>query len=264
MNTVLNLRGVSFIRGHRAILRDLSWTVEAGQHWVLLGPNGSGKTSLLNLIMGYQWPSAGAIELLGHRFGTTDLRLLRRHVGWVSAALSDWLGRHHGHRPAWEVVAAGALGAIGSHPHSDEPTRRSAFAWLAAFGLAGREETPYQLLSQGERQRTLLARAWLASPRLLILDEPCAGLDLSGREQLLTALNRLAAQPDSPTLIYVTHHPEEVIPVITHALLLRAGEVLAQGPKTAVIAPAELGRLFDLPVEVQWRGGRPWVTVQPL
>ncbi|MCL6563666.1 MAG: ABC transporter ATP-binding protein [Firmicutes bacterium] len=262
MNSVLSLSHVTLVQHGRTLLKDVSWTVAPGQHWALLGPNGAGKTSLLNIIMGYQWPTSGTVEVLGRRFGQADLRQLRTEIGWVSASLVDWLAAHHGKDSVREVVASGRFASIGLY-QAISPTLDSAVEEaLELFALTDRSATPFRHLSQGERQRAILARAWMAQPKLLILDEPASGLDLPGRETLLQVVERLTHSSPHPTLLYVTHHPEELIPEISHVLLLRAGEVLGAGPKGEWITDAHLTRLFGLAVRVWWEEGRPWIMAR--
>jgi len=260
VSEILSLTQVSLRRAGRPLLHDVTWTVWSGQHWAMLGPNGAGKTSLLNIIMGYQWPSSGQVEVLGRRFGHADLREMRTEVGWVSASLADWLSSHHGGDTVLEVVAGGKFASIGLYRELSPELAKAALQALELFSLTDRAVSPFVSLSQGERQRVMLARAWLAEPRLLVLDEPCSGLDLPGREALLKTLQRLMTLDDGPTLLYVTHHPEEVVPAVTHVLLLRQGQVLVQGPKTECLTAENLSQLFGLAVSISWHGGRPWLV----
>lgn len=262
MNTILSLSHISLVQHGRTLLKDVSWTVSSGQHWALLGPNGAGKTSLLNIIMGYQWPTSGTVEVLGRRFGQTDLRQLRTEIGWVSASLVDWLAGHHGKDSVREVVASGRFASIGLYQAISPSLNAAVDEALELFALTAQAATPFRHLSQGERQRAILARAWMAQPQLLILDEPASGLDLPGRETLLQVVERLTHSSRHPTLLYVTHHPEELIPEISHVLLLRAGEVLGAGPKAEWITDAHLTRLFGLAVRVFWDEGRPWIMAR--
>lgn len=257
---VIRMENVSFLHP-QVILHDVNWTVSRNQHWVIIGNNGSGKTTLLNVINGYVWPTQGAVEVLGQRFGEVDLRDLRRQIGWVSAAFGERVYSSHPTDAAIDVVASGKFASIGLY---DRPTAQDverAGELLAEFGGADLAKRSYYTLSQGQKQRVLLARAWMAAPRLLILDEPCTGLDLLAREQLLTAVGRLAQAPNGPTLLYVTHHAEEVLPAFSHALLFKDGTVAAAGAKEETITADSLSATFGVPVEVTWSDGRPWVRV---
>lgn len=257
---VIRFTNVSF-RHAAVILHDVSWTVTTGQHWVIIGNNGSGKTTLLNLVNGYLWPSHGDIEVLGKRFGDVDLRDLRKQIGWVSAAFGERVYSSHPVDAAIDVVASGKFASIGLYdtPTAVDVTRAGEL--LAEFGAADLASRRYHTLSQGEKQRVLLARAWMAAPKLLILDEPCTGLDLLAREQLLSAVERLAGTDGGPTLLYVTHHPDEVLPVFTHALLVKDGTVQSAGEKDQVLSSANLSATFGVPVDVTWHDDRPWVKV---
>ena len=258
--SVIRLQGVTY-RNPEPIVRDVDWEVKAGQHWVVLGNNGSGKTTLLNLVNGYLWPTRGAIEVLGHRFGEVDLRDVRKHIGWVSNAFAERVYASHPTDAVIDVVASGKFASIGLYDVPTDADRKRAESLLAEFGagpLAGRR---YFALSQGEKQRVLLARAWMADPKLLILDEPCTGLDLFARQTLLAAVSRLAQAQGGPTLVYVTHHPDEVLPVFTHALLVRNGAIHYAGTKEEALTSRQLSEAFGVPLEVNWQDGRPFIRV---
>lgn len=257
VDEIIALKQVSWRRNGRTILDGISWRVKPGEHWVIIGLNGSGKTSLLNLVTGYEWPSKGEISLLGHPLGRVELRLLRRQIGWVSAALQERY-RSQEELSAREVVLSGRFGSIGLWDEVRPEDREEADHLLAQFRIEHRADTPFCLLSSGERQRVLLARAWMAQPQLIILDEPCSGLDIKAREELLATIEELGSRK-GPTMIYVTHHIEEVMPCFTHALLLKGGTIVAQGPKGEVLAADKLSATFDLAVTVEWHDGRPWI-----
>jgi iron complex transport system ATP-binding protein len=249
---VLQLTDLRVFRGRTTLLRDVSWTVEPGQHWVLLGANGSGKTSLLAALTGYLTPSAGRIELLGHRYGHADWPALRRRVGFVSSALRQLF---HEDEPAIEIVIGGRYAAIDIRSRPKPADLRLARALLRQIGAAGLALRPWAVLSQGERQRVLIARALMARPDLLILDEPCAGLDPVARERFLGFLARLAASP-RPALVLVTHHVEEIVPGFEHTLVLRAGRVAASGPTRRIVTSRVLSEAFEAPVRIGRRHGR--------
>jgi iron complex transport system ATP-binding protein len=253
MSAILEVSGLRIERGATVILRDVDWTVRRGEHWVILGPNGSGKTSLLKALTGYFSPSAGAISVLGRRYGETDWRELRLQIGLVTSALQASIPPAE---PALETVVSGRYAQLDLWAR---PTRadRAAAARLLAFAGAGRlAAREWAYLSQGERQRVLIARALMARPRLLILDEPCAGLDPAAREEFLGFAEQLARRRRGPAILLVTHHVEEIVPAITHALVLRGGAVFAAGPKSAVVTSRTLRGAFGAPVAVARRGGR--------
>jgi len=258
---VIQLSGVSYRRENTVILNDINWSVRKGEHWVLMGVNGSGKTSLLNLITGYLWPSTGQIEVLSHRFGKIDLRELRKSIGWVSSSLGERFFQSVPSEIAQDVVVSGKFASMGLYDAVTSADRDEALHLMESFGCAGLAQKPFRLMSQGEKQRVLLARAWMAKPSLLILDEPCTGLDVFAREQLLSSVEQLARQEDGPTLLYVTHHAEEVLPVFSHILLLQEGQVVASGRKDDVLTSASLSQAFGIGVTVSWQNHRPWVSV---
>ncbi|MBX5436779.1 MAG: ABC transporter ATP-binding protein [Alicyclobacillaceae bacterium] len=261
--SVVEVNGVSWWRDGRAILRHVDWRVETGEHWAVLGENGSGKTSLLNVIAGYVWPTSGRVQVLGEVFGRCDLRVLRQRIGWVSPDLARRFVDSRPHDTALEVVISGRFASVGVFEPVDGEMEAAARQRLRAFDCEWLADRPFRVLSQGEQQRVLLARAWMAEPQLLILDEPCTGLDLAAREKLLRAVSHLGQSGRTgATLLYVTHHVEEILPVFTHVLLLKSGRVVAAGPTRDVLTNGCLSEVFDVPVAVTWRGGRPWITVE--
>lgn len=225
----------------------------SGEHWVILGANGSGKTSLLAALTGYLMPTAGEISALGQRYGETDWRELRTRIGLVSSSLRQMMNDAE---PALLTVAGGKFAMIdfwGEPNRGDRCQARSLLELVEAGHLADRE---WGVLSQGERQRVLIARALMSRPRLLILDEPCAGLDPAAREHFLQFVNTLARRADSPALVLVTHHVEEITPVFTHALLLAEGKVAAGGPRKRVLTSTNLSAVFKCPVRLVRRQDR--------
>jgi iron complex transport system ATP-binding protein len=231
----------------------VQWRVEAGQHWAILGPNGCGKTSLLKALTGYLSPTRGKIAVLGRIYGRTDWRELRLKIGIVTSALQASIPPAE---PALETVISGRYAQLDlwARPSPAEVTDgRRWLRFVGALPLAARE---WAYLSQGERQRILIARALMARPRLLILDEPCAGLDPVAREEFLAFLNRLAREKRGPALVLVTHHVEEIMPAFTHALVLRGGAVFAAGPKTRIVTSKTLTGAFGARLTVERRRGR--------
>ena len=261
MSAVIELAGIEYWREGRPVLRDFHWRVERGEHWAVIGENGSGKTTLLNIVNGYLWPRTGQVTVLGAQYGSTDLREHRRRIGWVTSSIGRHLVAIRPDETALEVVVSGRYAVIGlwHGPSADDQAR--AMGILAAFGGAALAARPFRTLSQGEQQSVLLGRMWMAEAELLILDEPCTGLDLRARERVLTALRQLCAQGQCPTLVYVTHHVEEILPIFTHALLIKDGRALAAGPKAEVLNGGRLSEAFGVDVDVRWQSGRPWAMV---
>lgn len=256
---VIDISHVTWERGEKTILKDVSWSVGEKEHWCLLGLNGSGKTTLLNMINGYIWPTTGSISVLGHKFGEYDLRELRKGIGWVSTSLQE---RLYGSEAALQIVLSGKYSTIGVYEQMEDEDRERASALLASLGCESLAERAYHTLSQGERQRVLIARALMSSPKLLILDEPCTGLDVFARESLLSMIERIAESDNAPTMIYVTHHIEEIMPCFKHTLLLKQGEVYAEGPNDQLMTSEKLGAFFDVPVHIEKRDGRHWLSVK--
>ena len=247
----LHLDRIVMRRGSTTILDDVSFQVRPAQRWLVLGANGSGKTSLLRIAALYEHPTAGTVDVLGQRLGKIDVRVLRRRVGYASAALADQL------RPtlrALDVVRTARFAALEPWWHrytADDDAR--ARDCLARMGVGGFAERELGTLSSGERQRVLLARTLMNDPAVVLLDEPSARLDLAGREQLVTALDDLAADPAAPPTVVVTHHVDDIPPTSTHALLLREGRVLRAGPIDAVLDADGLSATFGLDLELERR-----------
>jgi iron complex transport system ATP-binding protein len=245
---VLEVSRLSIERGQTRILRNVSWRVEPDQHWVVLGANGSGKTSLLRTLTGYLPPTSGQIAVFGKIYGETDWRDLRLHIGLVTSALQPHVPPAE---PALETVLSGKFAQLDLWAKTTAADRTAAARILRRVDAAQLAAREWIFLSQGERQRVLIGRALMARPRLLILDEPCAGLDPVAREQFLRFLDDLARRPGAPALVLVTHHVEEITPAFTHALVLRAGAVVAAGPKARVVTPAVLSRAFGARIRVR-------------
>jgi iron complex transport system ATP-binding protein len=251
---VLHLVDVSLRRGTRWLLDGITWTVAEGERWVVLGPNGAGKTTLLAIAAAQLHPTSGVVEILGDPLGLTDVFELRPRIGLASAALADRIPDDE--RVADLVVSAGwaVLGRAREAYGADDVLRAASL--LQRLGIAHLARRTFGTLSEGERKRAQLARALMPDPELLLLDEPAAGLDLAGRELLLTTLDELAVDPAAPTTVLVTHHVEEIPRSVTHALLLRDGRAVAQGPVGDVLTPALLSECFGLPLAVVHVDGR--------
>lgn len=240
------------------ILKDLAWRVNKGEHWVILGPNGSGKTTLLSALTGYLNDSSGIhyasrISLLGENYGDSDWRTLRKRVGIVGASVRNKILDEN---PALGVVASGKDALLFIWEDLTKAEIREARRLLALTECAHLEDRLWAVLSQGERQRVLIARALMAKPDILILDEPCSGLDPVARENFMSFVARLAASPDTPTLILVTHHVEEILPCFTHVLGMRGGAVVASGTADSVLTTATLRKTFGAGVTLRKRAGR--------
>ncbi|MGH7905572.1 MAG: ABC transporter ATP-binding protein [Candidatus Binataceae bacterium] len=253
---------VSRLRVERdnVILDGIDWRVERGQHWAILGPNGSGKTSLLSALTGYLAPTSGEIAMLGESYGRADWRELRTHVGIVSSSVHQLMA---GHETPLSTIIGGKFAQIGYWGEIQPEDRLRAAAILKKIESGYLSDRPWRFLSQGERQRLLIGRALMAAPKLLILDEPCAGLDPVAREHFLQFIERLARRRTAPTLVLVTHHVEEIMPVFSHVLVLRSGSVLASGGKKNVLSSAILSRAFGAPIRLARSNGRFSLKVRP-
>ncbi|HVF74284.1 MAG TPA: ATP-binding cassette domain-containing protein [Acidimicrobiales bacterium] len=250
----LRFDAVSYRVGDTMALRGVDWTVEAGERWVVLGPNGAGKTSLLRLAGAYDHPTVGTVDVLGCRLGRVDVRALRTRIGMASGSVARML------RPgvtALEIVLAGQHAALETwwHDYSDADRAR-AQSLLDAAGFGYTSERSFGVLSEGERQQMQLARTLMGEPELLLLDEPAAGLDVGGRERLVTRLAALAADPSTPPTVFVTHHVEEIPSGFTSALLLRAGQVVAAGPLAETLTSESLSECFGLALRLRAEDGR--------
>jgi iron complex transport system ATP-binding protein len=253
MSSILSVHQLSVQRSSTRILDEVSWTVERGEHWVILGANGSGKTSLLSSLTGYLSPTSGSISVLGQTFGESDWRDLRTHIGIVSSSVRQMMADHE---PALVTVISGKYAMIDYWGRIKAADRTAALRILRMVEAQHLADRRWEVLSQGERQRVLIGRALMAKPRLLILDEPCAGLDPVAREHFLAFIQRLGTRRGAPALIFVTHHVEEIVPVFTHALLLRAGRVLIGGRKHDVLNSANISQTFHAPLRLTRRDGR--------
>lgn len=253
MTPVLAINDLRVARGRTTILRGVNWRVAPGEHWVILGANGSGKTSLLKALTGFLSPTAGEVSLLGKTYGHADWRALRLKIGVVTTTFTAAIPPAE---VALDTVVSGKFAQLDLWHAGTRADRVAAKKLLRFVGLAKIADREWAYLSQGERQRVLIARALMARPRLLILDEPCAGLDPVARGRFLVFLEKLARRrgKNAPALVLVTHHVEEITPAFTHALLLRAGRVLTAGPRRAVLNSKNLSATFGARLRLQRRG----------
>ena len=252
-DAVLEVRNLVIRRGQVPLVAGFSWKVKRGEHWIVLGPNGCGKTSLFSALLGYLTPTAGDIFVLGEEYGNSDWPELRKKIGLVSSSLRQMMADSE---PAWITVASGRYAMIDFWGTPKKGDRHEAVRLLREVEAGYLADRTWGVLSQGERQRVLIARALMSSPALLILDEPCAGLDPAAREHFLDFLDRLGRKRKAPSLVLVTHHVEEIMPVFTHALLMKAGGKLAEGPIAKMLRPAVLSAAFDTPIQLRRSGGR--------
>ena len=257
MSSVLHLAGVTVRRGTSIILDSVDWQVNEGERWIVLGPNGAGKTTLLQIVAARMHPTSGTATVLDSTIGKVDVFELRPRIGISSAALAERLPTAESVR---DVVLTAAYGVTGRwHESYDELDEQRAKDLLAAFDVDHLADRTYGTLSEGERKRVQIARALMTDPELLLLDEPGAGLDLGGREELVAALSELASDPGSPVLVHVTHHVEEIPPGFTHLLLMKKAGIQAAGPIEEVLTADNLSAAFGLPLIVAHGGGR-WLA----
>ncbi len=255
----LQMEAVAFRRGEATVLQGIDWRVRQGEHWAVLGPNGSGKTTLMLAASGYVPTSGGRVFLLEGYMSDIALPRVRRRVGIASAALHDHMLRHRRRSTGLEVVLSGRDGSLGlfRRPTAEEVDRAEEL--LDQFGARALRDMRFDLMSTGQRQRCLVARCYMAQSDLVILDEPCAGLDIAAREKLLQALRSACCRFRDTPHVLVTHHPSEIVPEITHVLMLRGGRVLVQAPRDEALTEENLRAAFGTPLHVVRDDGRVWV-----
>ena len=254
MKPVLQVKEASVVRGERTILGPLSWSVSEGERWVVLGPNGAGKSTLFSLIGSLIHPTKGEVEILESKMGQTDVFELRPRIGMTSTAIVELIPEDES---VLNVVMTSAYAIVGRWQEDYDLWDESrALSLLTILGVRELKERTFGTLSEGEKKRVQIARALMPNPELLLLDEPAAGLDLGGREDLLRRLNALAADPHSPATVIVTHHVEEIPLGSTHCLLLNDGLVVAQGSIHEVLTSENLSKTYGIEVQVQEESGR--------
>jgi len=258
----LDIRNVSYSMNGRKILDSINWTVCHEEHWAILGPNGSGKTTLLRLACGYIWPNGGGIIYRKGR-SLLDLRTLRKSIGWVTSTLAFQIPTRE--KVSRTVVSGryaqiGLLEGFGAEPGKGDYAQ--AEKYLEQMGCSNLSDQEFGTLSQGEQQKVLIARARMAKPYMIILDEPCAGMDPGARENFLSTLQQLGKRKKVPSLIYVTHHVEEILPLFGKTLILKGGRVLDSGKTSAILKRDVLERLYDVSLTITQKKGRYWPIVR--
>jgi iron complex transport system ATP-binding protein len=254
LNTVIELGGVSVVRGDATLLDDITWQVREGERWVLLGPNGAGKTTLLSVVSTNLHPSAGTVGVLGETIGSVDVFELRPRIGLTSAALADRIPRHE---KVVDLIISAAYAVVGRwREEYDDLDQKRAEQLMGEIGVAHLAQRRFGTLSEGERKRVQIARALMADPELLLLDEPAAGLDLGGREDLVSTMQAVAEDPTAPTTVMVSHHVEEIPPGFTHVMMLRRGRITAMGPVDETLTADRLSATFGMPLQLHEVDGR--------
>jgi iron complex transport system ATP-binding protein len=253
-DSVVHLMEVTVRRGTSVLLDAVNWNVDVDQRWVILGPNGAGKTTLLQIASAQMFPTSGRVHVLGERLGAVDVTEIRPRIGLSSASLA---GRVPPNETVIDVVVSAGYGVVGRwRERYDELDFARARELLAAMGIERLADRLYGTLSEGERKRALAARALMTDPELLLLDEPAAGLDLAGREDLLGRLSVLAVDPFAPTTVLVTHHVEEIPAEFSHVLLMRGGKVIGAGPMAETLTEQALSETFGMNLTLEARAGR--------
>lgn len=258
MQQVIYMNNVSWRREGKEVLSNINWQVNKGEHWAVLGLNGSGKTTLLNMVNGYIWPTTGEVHVLQEVFGKTDIYKLRQKIGWVSSSLGE---RVNGRHKVEDIVVSGKFAAVGlmfAEPTEEDFIRGKEL--LTQMNVVHTYGQSYEKCSQGEKQKILIARALMANPQLLILDEPTNGLDFVAREELLETITEFANLESGPTIIFVSHHIEEIIPIFSHILLMKDGTVFAKGKREEVITNEYMSELYGKDINVTWNENRAFMT----
>ncbi|HIW12831.1 MAG TPA: ABC transporter ATP-binding protein [Candidatus Salinicoccus stercoripullorum] len=258
MNRIITMENVCWRRSGVEILKNIHWTVNRDEHWAILGLNGSGKTSVLNIVTGYNYPTSGRVKVLDTEFGKASIPDLRKRIGYVSSSLGRF-AQTMNRETAMNIIVSGKYASFGLYREITTEDWERAEKILKDLRLMYLKDKTYNLLSQGEQRRVLIGRALMADPELLILDEPCSGLDILAREDVLDIAEHVAGK--SSHLLYVTHHIEEITNAVTHVLLVRDGEITAGGPKKEVLTDTLLSKVYKIPVKVHWENGRPWLSV---
>ncbi len=260
---VIEVENARVMLGGAEILHDISWQVRKGERCFILGANGAGKTTLVKLLMGYAWPLFGAkVRVLGETYGHVNLMELRRSIAWVSPFMHQWLG---GERE-WtglDVVLSGLEGSIGFFRESTEAERRQAVSILESLRAAHLTERSIVTMSSGEQVKTLIARALMTRPKLMILDEPSVYLDLAGREFLLKTIADMARERPELTIVFITQRIEDILPEFDRGMILKQGRILARGNRREVLTESHLKEAFDLDIRlIESASGRLWTVIE--
>ena len=261
MKEILHYENVTFRMDGKVILDGINWHINEGENWALLGLNGSGKSTILGMIPAYIFPTTGEVRIFGHKFGNYVWKNIKRRVGFVSSSLNNFLGTLNREKLE-DVVISGKFSSIGIYEEVTVEDRKRAEKIIEDFGITYIKDKYFATLSQGEQRRTLLARAFMNEPDLLILDEPCSGLDVKAREYFLSVLEENSRKENSTPFIYVTHQIEEILPSVSHVALLEKGKIIAQGKKKEILTDKILSEMFKMPVKVVWESERPWLIVK--
>lgn len=252
---------ISFIRDGRKILSDIDWQVNSDENWALIGLNGSGKSTLLNMVPAYNFPSSGELRVFGNKFGSCVWKDIRNKLGYVSSSLNEFITTLN-RQTLKEVVISGEFSSIGIYQKVSKDIENKADKIIEDFKISYIKNKQFSTLSQGEQRRTLLARAFMNEPELLVLDEPCSGLDITARENFLNNLQKMAESSENKIpFIYVSHQIEEIIPAVTHVAILKDGKMIAKGLKKDIITDEYLSRLFELNVRIEWEKERPYLLI---
>ena len=260
MKEILNYKNITFKRDGRKILKDINWKVCEGENWALLGLNGSGKSTILSMIPAYTFATSGELSVFGKTFGSCVWNDVKAKVGFVSSTLNNFSDRLNTQTLS-DVVLSGKYNSMGIYQEITQQDREEANKIIDDFKLTQLKTNKFSTLSQGEQRKTLLARAFMNKPELLILDEPCSGLDIRAREIFLKSLEENFKNKNMP-FIYVTHQIEEIISSVTHVAILDKGEIVAQGNKFEVLTEENLSKLFDIDLKIEWSNDRPWLLVR--
>ena len=258
MEKILSYKNVSFRRDGREILKNINWEIKKDENWALLGLNGSGKSTLLSMIPAYTFATSGEVSVFEKKFGTCVWAEVKEKVGFVSSSLNTFSDSLN-NQTLNNIVLSGKYNSIGIYQEITQKDREKANNIIKYFKLSHMKLNKYITLSQGEQRKTLLARAFMNEPSLLILDEPCSGLDIRAREIFLKTLEE--SKSDIP-FIYVTHQIEEIIPSITHVAILDNGEIVSQGNKFEVLTEENLSKLYGIDLKIEWSNNRPWLIVK--
>lgn len=260
---ILCYKKVSFVRDGRKILDDINWQIKENENWALIGLNGSGKSTLLSMLPAYVFPSSGELWVFENKFGACFWKEVRDKLGFVSSALQNNFSSTLNRQSLENIVISGVYNSIGIYQEVADEVKNKAEKIIENFKISYIKDKIFGSLSQGEQRRTLLARAFMNEPKLLILDEPCSGLDITARESFLKNLQEISeSEEDKIAFIYVSHQIEEIIPAVSHVAILKDGKMIAQGNKKKILTKKFLSQLFELEVDVIWKNERPYLIIE--